>query len=230
MTSKKTLPIISSNCSHLVHSSESLLRSGQLFNNVISSNNLHTDQYLVIDSSQNKQKSNIQDSNNLPLNGLIGTSQSNIDCQLNVRSVAASCFGTVSRSVGSGPQDDHQSNSAYFDSILKNGNSSITGPGLQDVRAIGQKSDFNEFKSASNSVFAGQDSGFSNVELKLGQPHQNSKYSDQPTLGPQLLDAVVNPSKLVFPEQMIHNSASRRLLSTKLVLCCIQYHLNIHFF
>lgn len=201
MKSKTTLSNVSSNCSHLVQSSEGLLRSGQLFNNVMLSKNYHTDQNLVVDASQNKEKSNVLDGNCIAPNGLVGNSQRNVEWPL-------SQCSTVSRSAGSGLQDGHRSTSAYIDSVL-NGNSSITGPGLQDVRTVGQKSDFSIFKNASNSFFVGKDAAFSNVELKLGQPYQNSISSDRPALGPQLLDAVVNPSKLAFPEHMIHNSESR---------------------
>ncbi|XP_062098218.1 uncharacterized protein LOC133804082 isoform X3 [Humulus lupulus] len=196
MKSKMTLPSVSSNCSLLVHSSEGLVRSGQLFNNVMLPKNLHADQCYLMDALQNKLKCNVEDSNNI--NGFFGTSQNNIECLRSTCSTVSGSFGSC--------QDGHQSVSAYIDSILKNGNSSITGPGLQDVRTMGEKSDFCMFKNASASVFAGKDAAFSNVELKLGQPYQNSKSSERSSLGPQLLDAVVNPSKLRSPEQMIHNN------------------------
>ncbi|PON71299.1 Methyltransferase [Parasponia andersonii] len=186
MKSRTTLPSVSSNC--LVQSSEGLLSSGQLFNNVMLSKNYHTDQNLVIDASQNKWKSDVFDSDHVPLNGLIETSQRNMEW-------SRSQCSRISRSVGGDPQDGHQSSSAFIDSILKNKNPSITDPGLQDVRTNAQTSDFSMFKNVSNSVFASKDGAFSNVELKLGQPYQHSKCSYRPALGPQLLDAVVNPFK-----------------------------------
>ncbi|XP_030481904.2 uncharacterized protein LOC115698826 isoform X2 [Cannabis sativa] len=201
MKPKMTLPnvpSVSSNCSLVVHPSEGLVWSGQLFNNAVLPRSLHAEQCYLMDALQNKLKSNVEDSNHV--SSFMGTSQNNFECR-------HSTCSTVSGSVGSGFQDPHQSIVASIDSNLKNGNSSFTAPGMQDVRTMGERSDFCMFKNASASVFAGKDTAFSNVELKLGQPYQISKNSEHSSSGPQLLDAVVNPSKLHPREQMTHNIA-----------------------
>ncbi|XP_060673473.1 uncharacterized protein LOC107421144 isoform X3 [Ziziphus jujuba] len=214
LRSRATTSNISSNISHLVHSSEGLVRSGQTLDNSGLSKNLHTDQNLVIDALQNKQKRNVQDNSNILLKGLIGTSLSNVravvDNQI-MECPVSQCL-TMSKFVGIGSQDGSQSISGYIDSILKNGNSSISYPASQELKTICKESDLSMI-NAQRSLFVGRDAALSNIELKLGQPYQSSQQfenSNLTALGPQLLDTLVNPPpKSVFPEQIMHNNDLR---------------------
>lgn len=217
LNSRAATPNIFSNISHLVHPSEGLVRSGQILDNTGLSKNHHADQNLVIDALQNKQKRNFQDNSNIVLKGLIGTSKSNVRAVADnqIMECSMSQCSTMSKFVGIGSQDGSQSISGYIDSILKNGNASISYPALQELKTVCKESDFSTI-NAQSSLYVGRDAAISNIELKLGQPYQssqNSENSDLSALGPQLLDTLVNPPpKSVFPEQIMHNSASKHYI------------------
>lgn len=210
--SRATTSNISSNFSHLVHSSEGLVKSAQLLDNVGLSKNLVTDQNMDIDAFQNRQKRNLLDNSDILLKGMIGTSQSNVQAVADnqIMECPISQCSTASKFVGIGSHDGGQSISGYIDSILKNGNSFISYPALQELRTVSKESGFS-MGNMQNSVFVGRDATASNIELKLGQPYQSSQNtgnSDLSSFGPQLLGTLVNPPKSVFPEQILHNSAS----------------------
>ena len=137
MKSRTSLPNVACNFSHLVHPYEGLLRSGQIVDNVMLSS-CHTNQNMVSNASQDKEKRNAQDGNSLPLKSLIGTSQGKMHVVADTRIMEhpSSGFSAVSKSMGGGPKDGYWSTASCTDSIFKNGGSSITWPGhaLQDLR------------------------------------------------------------------------------------------------
>lgn len=204
---------ISCNFPHLIHPSEGLVKSAQHLDNVGLSKNLVTDQNMGIDAFENKQKRNLLDDSNILLKGMNGTSYSNLQpvADNQIMECLISRCSTTPKFVGTGSQDRGQSISGYVDPILKNGNSFISHPALQELRTITKESGVS-MVNAQNSVFVGRDAAASNIELRLGQPYQssqNSGNSDLLSLGPQLLNSLVNPPKSVYPEQILYNSASK---------------------
>ncbi|KAL6296703.1 hypothetical protein ACE6H2_004845 [Prunus campanulata] len=205
--SSMSMPNISNDLSHMVHSSGGSASSQQSLDGVALSKNLFTNQNLVVGAVENKQQRNIQDGNTIFLKGFTGTPQSNFHGMAD--NLILERPMSMSKLVGSGLQDGGQSVSAYIES-MKNGNSSITDPSLKDRRITGKESNFCRTVNAKDGAF--RDAAISNIELRLGQPYQlgqSSGNSNLPAVGPQLLDTLVHPLKSLFPEQMIPNTNCR---------------------
>ncbi|KAM2024470.1 hypothetical protein ACFX1X_017492 [Malus domestica] len=218
--SSVTMPNISNDLSHMVRSSGGSTNSQQSLDGAALLKSLLTNQNSAVGSVQNKQQRNIQDSNNIFLKGLTGTSQNNLHGMAD--NLILECTESISNLVGCGLQDSCQSASAYVESMkngnssiayptVKNGNSSITHPSLQNRRIIGTESNVCRTVNGKDGAF--RDAAISNIELRLGQPYQlgqtqTSGNSNLSAVCPQLLDTHANPLKSLFPEQMIPNTAN----------------------
>ncbi|KAK9280332.1 hypothetical protein L1049_014020 [Liquidambar formosana] len=204
-----------SDLSHLVHSSGGLVRSGQTWDNAALPKNQVTTQNLVNDVLHNKQQRNGQDSFNLLLKGLTGTSQSNLKAVEDNQMIECpmSRCSTMSKLVsGGGPDNGCQSISAYIDSISKSGNSFISHPTLQNLRTLGKDSNVRRSNNSKEGGVVDRDAVSSNIELRLGQPNQQSQTfgsSFLSVIGPQLFDTIVDPEKSLSSEHLIHNNNFR---------------------
>ncbi|XP_050366128.1 uncharacterized protein LOC126784688 isoform X2 [Argentina anserina] len=200
------MPKISNSSSDLVFSPGGSVSCKQSFDGLLQSNNLITSQSLVISSVPNKP-GNSPDGNNPFLKALTGTSQSNLHMTDNIRMGRAV---STSKLVGNGAEDGSQYISASTRS-MHNRASSIAHSSLQEKRIIGKESDFCRIESTRDGAFC--DAAISNFELRLGQPYQLSQPSGNPDLsavGPPLLSTVVNPMKLLFPQQMNASRVNHR--------------------
>lgn len=202
-----------SDLSHLVGSSGGLLRFEQPWDNVVLPKNPRTGQNSVNDVLHNKQWGNDSDRSNFLLKGSVGTSQSNLhalESNQIMESTRSRC-STMSKVVGRGGTDnDAQSISAYVDSISRSGTSFIYSPPLPNERTLGKDSDISRHNNSREGVILERDAVSSNIELRLGQPCQQSRTlrkSVLPVMGPRILDTLGDPQKSFFPEQLIHNSA-----------------------
>ncbi|XP_039018786.1 uncharacterized protein LOC120150135 [Hibiscus syriacus] len=95
--------------------------------------------------------------------------------------------------------------SAWIDSILKTGNSSLTHSSLQNLRTLGRNYDASASK-ITDDVISDRDAASSNVELKLGQPYQPSQpigNSVLPVIAPKHFDTFINPPKSCYSEKMV---------------------------
>lgn len=193
----------------MVRSSESLSRSGQLLENVVSKNH-HADQNLVNGAFQNKQKRNIQDHNNEVLQGLIGTSRSSMHAMADKQMLnfPESQCPVVSKFICSGPQNCSTSNSVHIDSVLNLLNSSVVQPAFQKSSNYCKEQNFRMDSNADDSLLHSRDVVSSNIELKLGQPYQSSQHSgNSEILGmrQQPMRSLGDLRMSIFPEKTVHN-------------------------
>ncbi|CAK7353818.1 unnamed protein product [Dovyalis caffra] len=202
-----------SDCNHLGGSSGSLVRCGQPIDGVVFSKNPLTDKNSNVNSvidALDKQKRNGQGGNKFL--GLVGTLQSNVhgvgyNAPLSVTDSTISRCSTIPAFVGKGPENGCQSISAYIDNILKSGSFSTTNSVLQNARAPFRCSDVSRAKDEKDCVIIDKDTASSSIELRLGQPHQQSQSSGIPSLSsvrPQSCNILVNSQKPISREQMIH--------------------------
>ncbi|RVX19857.1 hypothetical protein CK203_005103 [Vitis vinifera] len=198
LKSSVTVPSLykKSDLSHLVGSSGGLLRFEQPWDNVVLPKNPRT----------------------------VGTSQSNLhalESNQIMESTRSRC-STMSKVVGRGGTDnDAQSISAYVDSISRSGTSFIYSPPLPNERTLGKDSDISRHNNSREGVILERDAVSSNIELRLGQPCQQSRTlrkSVLPVMGPRILDTLGDPQKSFFPEQLIHNTANSNVMEE-----CRQY-------
>ncbi|XVE97377.1 hypothetical protein REPUB_Repub03eG0014400 [Reevesia pubescens] len=135
-----------------------------------------------------------------------GASQSNLHDVADGQKMecAVSKISTMSTFVSRDSDNACQSMSAWIDSILKTGNSSLTHSSLQKFRPLGQNYDFTAAKFA-DGVISDRDAASSNVELKLGQPYQPSQPGSPalPVIAPKHFNTVVDPPKSSYPEQTV---------------------------
>uniref|UniRef100_F6H3V8 Uncharacterized protein n=1 Tax=Vitis vinifera TaxID=29760 RepID=F6H3V8_VITVI len=226
LKSSVTVPSLykKSDLSHLVGSSGDLLRFEQPWDNVVFPKNPRTGQNSVNDVLHNKQWGNGSDRSNFLLKGSVGTSQSNLhalESNQIMESTRSRC-STMSKVVGRGGTDnDAQSISAYVDSISRSGTSFIYSPPLPNERTLGKDSDISRHNNSREGVILERDAVSSNIELRLGQPCQQSRTSRNsvlPVMGPRILDTLGDPQKSFFPEQLIHNTANSNVMEE-----CRQY-------
>uniref|UniRef100_A0A5B7B2P3 Uncharacterized protein n=1 Tax=Davidia involucrata TaxID=16924 RepID=A0A5B7B2P3_DAVIN len=198
--------------SNLVSSSGALVGSGHSWNNVVFSKNPHSGQKLVNEVIHSEKQRNAQDSCNFLLKGLTGTSQSNL-CPMadnQIMECPMSGCSTMSKLAGiRGPDNGCQSISAYIDSISKSGNLFISRPNLQNTKTTGKDSDVSRFSNLKECDIVCRDAVPSNIELRLGQPSQQSQTlgnSVLPVFGSHLFDTLGDTQKSLFLEQLIHNT------------------------
>ncbi|GLT76145.1 hypothetical protein SLA2020_478210 [Shorea laevis] len=203
-----------SDLDNLVASPQGLAMCGE---NISCLKNPHMDQNLSIDPLHNKQQRNVEDSSNFLPRGSIGTSQSNLRAVADNHIVesAASKSSSASKFVGRVPDNGSHSISAWIDTILKTGNPCLTHASLQNLKARGQSCVVNTAKIAQDGVIGDNKSASSNIELRLGQPYQQSQSLRNyalPLSEPKPLGILADPPKSCYPEQKIHcaNNCSER--------------------
>ncbi|XP_050231577.1 uncharacterized protein LOC126680492 isoform X2 [Mercurialis annua] len=200
----------------LLSSSEGLARSKRPLSNVVPKNFL-ADPNSVIEALHDKQSRNGQVGNQFHLKGLVGTSQSN-SCSVGDAHVTdiSSC-SIMTNVAGRGP--DISCQSMYIDAIIKNRSLATTHTTLQNCKSAARSSDVVGDKEALNGAIMDKDATFSRIELKLGQPFQQSQSPGNPVqsvIGPQLYNRH-NSHNLFSHEQLINNACfhgeeSRHLL------------------
>lgn len=200
-----------SDLAKLVGSSGSV--SGQRLDNVAFPKNPHTDQNSMIHMLHEKEQRYGQGDNNHLLKGLINTLQGNLQAVADNQKMECpiSRCSTSSKFVDRGPDSGFHSISAYIDSVVKSRNASFTHPISQNSRILGKSYDVSKIKNSCDGVTADKVAVSSNIELRLGQPYQQSQFSGNsvtPVFVPNSLDTLVGPPKSLFWEQMIHNGAS----------------------
>lgn len=154
--------------------------------NITSPKNPHMDQNLAVHPLHYNQKRNMEDSNTYLPKGLISSSRCNLHAVADHRTMdlAVPKSSNTSKIVGRGPDDGSHSLSAWVDAVLKTGNSCLTHPSLQNFRTIDQSLD---------GAVADKESASSNVELRLGQPYQQSQYLSNAAL------PITKPKPSVIP-------------------------------
>lgn len=173
-----------SDCNHLVGPSGGLVRSRQPIDSPVFPKKSVAGQNSVIDALHDKQQRNSQDG--IKFLGLVGTLQSNsrgvgddqlTDCHIS-RCLTRPQFV-------SGPENGCQSISACIEDIVKTGSLPTTNHTLQNLRAILNSFDVSRAEDEKVGVIVDKDTASSSIELRLGQPKQQSQ-------------------KLYSQEQMIH--------------------------
>lgn len=180
-----------SDLAKLVSSSGGLIKRGQPWDSIVYPKNPYTDKNSVIDAFRDKDHSNSRESTNLVM-----------ECQ-------TSRCSTSSKFVDSGPDGGLQSIHAYIDSFLKSRDPCITNP-AQNSRTYNENYDVSKIKNACDPVIAERVATSSNIELRLGQPYQQSQSSGNSVplvTEPKLLDTVVAQPRSLFLEQMTNNAA-----------------------
>ncbi|KAA8525531.1 hypothetical protein F0562_007386 [Nyssa sinensis] len=211
-----TVPNMSKNSDapNLNNTSGAFVGSGQSWNNVVIPKNPHTGQKLVNEVIHNEKQRNAQDSCNFLFKGLTGTSQSNLHPRADNQIVECPISGcsTMSKLAGiRGPDNGCQSISAYIDSISKSGNLITSHPNLQNSETPGKDFDFSRFSNSKEGDIVDRDTVPSNIELRLGQPSQQTRTlgnSCLPMFGSHLFDTIGDPQKSHFLEQLIHNTSN----------------------
>ncbi|KAK3013264.1 hypothetical protein RJ639_009585 [Escallonia herrerae] len=187
------------------------LASGQARNNIVCSNNTYTDLRSANEVLHNEKQRNAADSWNF-LNGFVGTSDNYVNTLANKQIVECpmSECSTMSKLVGlRGPDNDSQSISTYIGSISKSGNSYVSLSTLQNLKTPSKDSDIFRYNNMKNGdIFDGATIS-SNIELRLGQPSQQSHTlgnSNLPAFGSHLIGIHDHAQKSLVPEQSIYNS------------------------
>ncbi|KAK2659681.1 hypothetical protein Ddye_006214 [Dipteronia dyeriana] len=202
VNSSVSTPNIPSNSdlAKLVGSSGGL--SGQPLDNIGIPKNARTDQSLVIDALHDKEQRYGQDSSNYLLKGLVNSFQSNL---------GESRCSTVSKFVDRGTNSSLHSISGYIDSPVQSRNVSIVHPASQISRTVDKNYDVSKIENPHNGVMAARIATPSNIELRLGQPYQQSHSSGNSVpsvIGSKLLETFVGSSKSLFLQQMIHSATN----------------------
>ncbi|XP_007011788.2 PREDICTED: uncharacterized protein LOC18587744 [Theobroma cacao] len=208
--SSATEPKISKT-SHLVNQVGSSQGLSRCMDNTMSPSNPQTGQNSATGLLHNKQEQKIEGSSNFLLKHLIGASQSNLHDVADGQRMecAVTRSSTMSTFVGRDSDNGCQSMSVWIDSILKTGNSSLAHSSLQNLRSLGQNYDVSAAKIADDGVISDRDATSSNVELKLGQPYQQSQpigNTALPFIARKRFGTVVDPPKSCYPEPMIHHA------------------------
>ncbi|KAK2973338.1 LOW QUALITY PROTEIN: hypothetical protein RJ640_015093 [Escallonia rubra] len=187
------------------------LASGQARNNIVCSNDAYTDLRSANEVLHNEKQRNAADSWNF-LNGFVGTSDNYVNTLANKQIVECpmSECSTMSKLVGlRGPDNDSQSISTYIGSISKSGNSYVSLSNLQNLKTPSKDSDIFRYNNMKNGdIFDGATIS-SNIELRLGQPSQQSHTlgnSNLPAFGSHLIGIHDHPQKSQVPEEPIYNS------------------------
>ncbi|KAK3000277.1 hypothetical protein RJ639_024635, partial [Escallonia herrerae] len=189
------------------------LASGQARNNIVCSNNTYTDLRSANEVLHNEKQRNAADSWNF-LNGFVGTSDNYVNTLANKQIVECpmSECSTMSKLVGlRGPDNDSQSISTYIGSISKSGNSYVSLSTLQNLKTPSKDSDIFRYNNMKNGdIFDGATIS-SNIELRLGQPSQQSHTlgnSNLPAFGSHLIGIHDHAQKSLVPEQSIYNTGN----------------------
>ncbi|XP_031279661.1 uncharacterized protein LOC116138078 isoform X3 [Pistacia vera] len=198
-----------SDLAKLVGSSGSV--SGQRLDNVAF--HPHTDQNSMIHMLHEKEQRYGQGDNNHLPKGLINTLQGKLQAVADNQKMECpiSRCSTSSKFVDRGPDSGLQSISAYIDSLVMSRNASFTNPISQNSRILGKSYDVSKIKNSCDGVTADKVAVSSNIELRLGQPYQQSQSpgnSVTPVFVPKSLDTLLGPPKSLFREQMIHNAGN----------------------
>ncbi|XP_020536500.2 uncharacterized protein LOC105637593 isoform X1 [Jatropha curcas] len=200
-----------SDCSNLVGASGGSVRSGQSLGDVFPANFL-ADHNSVIDALHDKQQRNGQDSNKFYLKGLVASSQSN-SCSVgdnHMTDCSISRCMTMPELAGRGPENISQS--IYIDAVLKSRSLAAMNQTLQNHRITVNDSDVSRSRDARGGTNMDKDASSSGIELKLGQPYQQSQAPRtpvSPVVG-QFCNTLVNSQRPFCQEQMIHNVTSCR--------------------
>lgn len=212
-----------SDLSRLVGSSGGLLRFEQPRDNAVFPKNTCTGHISVNDVLHNKQQGHGTDRSNFPLKISVATSQSNLrglGSNPIMENPKSRCLTTSKVFGKGGPDNDAQPIPACVDSTSKSGPSFISSPSLTNEQNLGKESDASRYNNSRKGVILERDAVASNIELRLGQPCQQNwtlRNSVLPVMGPQILDALGDPQRSNFPEQLIHNSTLNNV-HTKLVI------------
>ncbi|XP_010244759.1 PREDICTED: uncharacterized protein LOC104588505 isoform X2 [Nelumbo nucifera] len=183
-----------------------LARPGKYWNNILSSRNQHTQQSAVQKPANNimhyAQQRNSQEENNLLVKNSIGTSHNVLPAMVDKQIIEENPISrglTMPTSAHNKRRQDngYQSISDYIDFITKGGNLFVSNPSLGCLKSPGTNSDTNRCNSSREAFIMDRDGMPSNIELRLGQPSQQSCTmctSVLPAAGPQPLDTLVfNP-------------------------------------
>lgn len=195
-----------SDLAKLVSSSGGIIKPGQPCDSIVYPKNPYIDKNLVSDAFHDKDQSNSRESTNFLLKGFVNHAA--------VDNLMAECqtsrCSTSSKFVDRGPDGGLPSIHAYIDSFLNSRDPSITNS-TQNSRTYNENYDVSKIKNACDAVIAERVAISSNIELRLGQPYQQSQSSGNlvPLVTePKLLDTAVAQPKLLFLEQMTNNGAS----------------------
>lgn len=201
----------SSSCSQSITSAQGLAGSGHPLSNTLFVKDPITRQQAVVDGIHSKQQRSSHDNVKPPTKSFLGSFTGDLHAVVEHQMAG----GPVSRSVmlsqhvDKGPDNFSQSFLANRDSSMKNGNSSVTHGTVQNISIICKNSHVSTFNDIKDSVRADRDAGPSNIELRLGQPCQQSQAmvnSDLSYVGSDLIDTLVEHAKPVLPEKMMFNS------------------------
>lgn len=179
------------------------LISAQPQDNIVSPKILEPGQTLVTDTLHNKQQRNVQDCNNFPSKGVSSMPQSSL-CAMGDDQIIMSRLSTVSKFVGRGAD---KSTYAPMNSILKTGNPTGLEHTSQNLRVPTRPNDVRRVDNVNSVVITETDVTSSNIELKLGQPYQQSQTSgslSRSVIGQRHLNTLISPPKSHYLEQMIH--------------------------
>ncbi|KAF8407194.1 hypothetical protein HHK36_006321 [Tetracentron sinense] len=222
---KATVPNMSnsSDMFQLVDSFGGIARSEQPCNDFVFPKNHHTG-HSVFEKSVNKvmnnaQQMNAQEGHNVLLKSLIGNPCNNLPALAKSKIMECPMSGGLATSksvLDKGRQDGgYQSICDYIELITKGGNPFISNSSLGSVKALGTDSDVSRFNSSKEAFIVDTDAMASNIELRLGQPSQQSRTlggSVLSALGPRVFDALDDAQKSLSQEHLIHNTVNPRVI------------------
>lgn len=170
------------------------MQSGQPLDKIVNLN-ARTDQSFVADALHEKEQRHSQDNSNYILKGFIDSLQSNI---------GSSRCSTMSKFINNGTNSSSQFESGHVFGPTQFRNLNVSHPNPQNFRTVAK------LENSCGRDVADRSAAPSNVELRLGQPYEQSQYigSSVPlAIGPKLFEMLNDSSKPYFPQQMYHNGA-----------------------
>ncbi|XP_022729706.1 uncharacterized protein LOC111284891 isoform X3 [Durio zibethinus] len=193
-----------SNTSHMANPVGSSQGLSRCVDNAMFPSNPFTSRNCATGLLHNKQEQKTGSSSNFLLKRF-GASQCNLHDVADGQRMecAVSKSPTMSAFVGRDSDNGCQSMSAWIDSILKTGNSSLTRSSLQNLRTLDQNYDVTAAK-ITDGLISRRDAASSSMELKLGQPYQTSQplgNSALPVIAPKHFNTVVDPSTFCGDEE-----------------------------
>ncbi|CAK9146456.1 unnamed protein product [Ilex paraguariensis] len=199
-----------------------LLGSGEPWRNVASQKNSLSGQRLVNEVLYTEKQRTAQDSCNFLSKNFTGMSQFDLHTAADTSIIGSPLpgYSAMSKLVSMrGPENGYHSIAAYTDSNPKSGNSFISLPKLRNLKLPCEVSDVGRV----NSSFLDRDTVPSHIELRLGQPSQQSQTFGSPILqafGTHSIDTNGDSQKSLFPEQLMPKSNTRVMAEGRQYLQC----------
>lgn len=211
-----------SNTFQQVDSFGAFMRSGQPYNDFTSPNNSYEGQFIVekpvnVVMHNGPQKNALVGGN--IAKSLVGATLGNLPflADNQILHTVKECSTSISRS----SQDKAEKDNGYpsvvdcVDFISKGGNPFIVDPNFRISKSFGVATNINHCNSSRDAFVMDMDGAVpSNIELRLGQPSQQSCTlggSTLPSMRPQPVDSLFDISKSQFSEPLVHRAINPKV-------------------